>query len=175
MHPPGCLKPGALRHEVSRRKAEGRSDTKEVAELEIILAKLCPLHSGAVHLGAVRQFFLSHFGRLPSVANLQPHPTAGVEDPGGLICGTHLQKLNRRSLEVSSYLAASLTHSDRATDRKAPIPETTASRPRTPFGGRLAVTTPMNAEAGVRSTPQGEHSGFGLFESTCPPWESDGS
>jgi len=45
----------------------------------------------------------------------------------------------------------------------------TADRPRYPLGGRSAGnTSPMNAEAGVQSTPQGEHSGFGLFESPCP-------
>ena len=72
-------------HEVSRRKAKGRSDSKEVTELEIILAELCPLHRRAVHLGAMRQFFLSHFSPHPGIPNLQAYPPAGIEDPVGLV------------------------------------------------------------------------------------------
>lgn len=95
-----------LGHEIPRWNTQGRGDTKEVTELEIVLAKLRPLHCRAVNLGAMRQFFLSHLGIHPGIANSQAYPPAGIKDPVGLICGTHLQKLNRRSLEVSSYLAA---------------------------------------------------------------------
>lgn len=86
-----------LGHEVSRREAQGCCDTKEVAELEIILPELCPLDGRAIHLGAMCELFLAHVHRYPGIANSQADPSARVDDPLRLICGSHLQKLNRRS------------------------------------------------------------------------------
>lgn len=72
-------------HEVARRKAQGCRDSKEVTELEIVLAQLCPLHRRTIHLGAMRQFLLSHFDPHPGVTNPQAYPPAGIKDPVGLI------------------------------------------------------------------------------------------
>jgi hypothetical protein len=76
---------------------QGHCDTEEVAQLEIVLAELRPLDGRSVNLGTVREFLLAHVRRHPGITNPQADPPARVDDPVWLICGSHLQKLNRRS------------------------------------------------------------------------------
>lgn len=86
-----------LRHEITCLNTQSGGNAKEVTELQVILAQLCSLNRRPIHLGAMGQFLLRHIRVHPGVANLQAYPPAGIEDPVGLVCGTHLQKLNRRS------------------------------------------------------------------------------